>query len=120
MEALRIVVAHGDEPVRKGLCAFVREQTGWELAAAACNGREAVEFIGRLEPEVAILDRRMPLLNGQDATKQIAKSGSSTKVLLVTLDNTEAPIKEASQAGAQEYLLKSDTMHDLIAAVEAL
>jgi DNA-binding NarL/FixJ family response regulator len=120
MGALRLLVADGSEIVRKGLCAFVREQPGWELAAEARDGREAVEITNQLKPEVAILDIGMPFLNGLEATRQIAKSGSQTKVLLLTTHNAELLAHQAVEAGAHGYLLKSDTAHDLIAAVEAL
>lgn len=120
MGALRLLVADGSEIVRKGLCAFVREQPGWELAAEARDGREAVEITRQLKPEVAILDIGMPFLNGLEATRQIAKSGSHTKVLLLTTHNAELLAHQAVEVGAHGYLLKSDTAHDLISAVEAL
>jgi len=120
MGALRLLVADGSEIVRKGLCAFVREQPGWELTAEARDGREAVEITKQLKPEVAILDIGMPFLNGLEATRQIAKSGSPTKVLLLTTHNTELLAHQAGAVGAHGYLLKSDTAHDLISAVEAL
>lgn len=120
MGALRLLVADGSEIVRKGLCALVREQPGWELTAEARDGREAVEITKQLNPEVAILDIGMPFLNGLEATRQIAKSGSSTKVLLLTSHNAELLAHQAVAVGAHGYLLKSDTAHDLISAVEAL
>jgi DNA-binding NarL/FixJ family response regulator len=120
MGALRLLVADGSEIVRKGLCALVREQPGWELTAEARDGREAVEITKQLKPEVAILDIAMPFLNGLEATRQIAKSGSSTKVLLLTSHNAELLARQAAEVGAHGYLLKSDTAHDLISAVEAL
>jgi len=120
MGTLRLLVADGSEIVRKGLCAFVREQPGWELAAEARDGREAVEITKQLQPEVAILDIGMPFLNGLEATRQIAKSGSPTKVLLLTSHNAELLAHQAVEAGAHGYLLKSDTANDLISAVEAL
>src|SRR5579862_7344523 len=120
MGTLRLLVADGSEIVRKGLCAFVREQPGWELAAEARDGREAVEITKQLKPEVAILDIGMPSLNGLEATRLIAKSGSQTKVLLLTTHNAELLAHQAIAVGAHGYLLKSDTANDLISAVEAL
>jgi DNA-binding NarL/FixJ family response regulator len=120
MGTLRLLVADGSEIVRKGLCAFVREQPGWELAAEARDGREAVEITKQLKPEVAILDIGMPSLNGLEATRLIAKNGSQTKVLLLTTHNAELLAHQAIAVGAHGYLLKSDTANDLISAVEAL
>ena len=109
MGLLRILVADGSEIVRKALCAFVREQPGWELAGEARDGKEAVEITQQLKPEVAILDIGMPFLNGLEATRQIAKGGSQTKVLLLTTHNAELLAHQAVEAGAHGYLLKSDT-----------
>jgi DNA-binding NarL/FixJ family response regulator len=120
MGALRVLVADGSEIVRKGLCAFVREQPGWELAAEARNGREAVAITKQLKPEVAILDIGMPSLNGLEATRQIAKSGSLTKVLLLTTHNAEMLAQQAAEVGAHGCLSKSGAAKDLISAVEAL
>jgi DNA-binding NarL/FixJ family response regulator len=120
VRALRLLVADGSEITRKGLCAFVREQRGWELAAEARDGREAVEITNQLKPEVAILDVGMPFLNGLEATRQIAKNGLPTKVLLLTAHNAGALAHQAVEAGARGYLSKSDTVNDLISAVEAL
>ncbi len=120
MGALRLLVADGNEIVRKGLCAFAREQPGWEVAAEARDGREAVEFAKQIRPDVAIMDIGLRGLNGLDATRHIAKSGLPTKVLLLTLHDTEVLLPQALEAGARGYLAKSDTADDLVSAVEAL
>jgi len=120
MGALRLLVADAHEIVRKGLCAFVREQPGWQVAAEAHDGREAVEMTRQLRPEVAIMDIGMPVLNGLEATRLIARSGLTTKVLLLTMHDTDLLIQQAVHAGASGYLLKSDTVQDLVSAVEAL
>jgi DNA-binding NarL/FixJ family response regulator len=120
MGALRLVVADAHEIFRKGLCALVREQPGWEVAAEASNGREAIEITQQIKPQVAILDMGLPFLNGLDATRQIAKSGSQTKVLLLSLHCTDLLIHRALEAGVRGYLLKSDPECNLVSAVEAL
>jgi YesN/AraC family two-component response regulator len=73
MGTLSLLVAGGNEMARKGLCALVREQAGWNLAAEARNGREAVEKSKEFKPDVAIMDIDMPSLNGLEATRQITK-----------------------------------------------
>jgi YesN/AraC family two-component response regulator len=60
MGALRVLVAGSEEITRKGLCALVREQPGWDLAAEARDGREAVERTKQIKPDVAIMDIEMP------------------------------------------------------------
>ena len=120
MGSVRLLVAGGNEIVRKGLCALVREQPGWEIAAEARDGREAVERAIKIKPDVAIIDVDMPSLNGLDATRQIAKATVQTKVLLLAPDDTEQLLPQALEAGARGYLLKSDTADDLISAIQAL
>jgi DNA-binding NarL/FixJ family response regulator len=117
---LRLLVAGGNEIARKGLCALVREQPGWDLAAEACNGREAVQRTKQIKPDVAIMDIDMPSLNGLDATRQITKGALQTQVLLLAPHDTDQLLSQALEAGARGYLLKSDTTADLVSAVEAL
>jgi DNA-binding NarL/FixJ family response regulator len=118
METLRLLVA-GDEITRKGLCSLVRDQPGWDLAAEARDGREAVERTRQIEPDVAIMDIYMPSLNGLDATRQIANAALKTKVLLLASHETDKLLPLALEAGACGYLLKSDPTEDLVSAVEA-
>jgi DNA-binding NarL/FixJ family response regulator len=120
MGALRLLVAGGHEITRKGLCALVREQPDWELAAEARDGREAVERTKQIEPDVAIMDIDMPSLNGLDATRQIASGASKTKVLLLAPHDADELLPQAIEAGARAYILKSDPAEDLVFAVEAL
>jgi DNA-binding NarL/FixJ family response regulator len=70
MGTLRLLVAGGHEIERKGLCAFVREQPGWHLAAEARDGREAVERARQVKPDVAIMEIDMPSLNGLDKSRK--------------------------------------------------
>jgi DNA-binding NarL/FixJ family response regulator len=118
MGMLRLLVAGGNEISRKGLCALVREQPGWDLAAEACDGREAVEKTKQFKPHVAIMDIDMPSLNGLDATRQMANTSIETKVLLLGSEESEL-LPLALQAGARGYLLKSDPVQDLVTAVES-
>jgi DNA-binding NarL/FixJ family response regulator len=120
MDTVRLLVADSNEITRKSLCAFIREQRGWEIVAEACDGRQAVEIAKQLRPGVAILDIGMPSLNGLDATRHITKSGSQTKVLILAMHYVDLLIRQALEMGAYGYLLRSDTANDLISAVETL
>jgi DNA-binding NarL/FixJ family response regulator len=93
---------------------------GWEVVAEASNGQDAVKKVQETKPQVAILDISMPVLNGLEATRQIAKSSSETKVLILTMHEADPMIQKILEAGAQGYLLKSDASLDLVSAVEAL
>ena len=85
--------------------------------AEAGNGRDAVKLILDLLPDVAVLDIGMPLLNGIEATRQIARRAPSVRILILSMHSDEAYITQALQAGAKGYLLKDSADSDLIRAV---
>jgi DNA-binding NarL/FixJ family response regulator len=116
----RILVADDHEVVRRGLCALLQGQPDWEVCGEAGDGREALEKTQKLKPDVVILDIGMPSLNGLEATRQILKTMPHTKVLILTLHDSDQVVREVLNAGARGFLLKSDAARDLVAAVEAL
>jgi DNA-binding NarL/FixJ family response regulator len=93
--------------------------SGWAVVAEASNGREAVEKANLVQPDVTIVDLSMPELNGLETTREILKT-VSTKVLILTMCYSDALIRQALEAGARGYLLKSDAGQDLVSAVDAL
>ena len=117
---LRLLLADDHEIVRKGLRALLEAEPGWQVAAEAADGRDAVEKAQQIKPDIAILDISMPLLNGLEATRQIVKGISQTKVLVLTMHDSDPLIQQVLEAGARGYLLKSDAARDLVAAVDAL
>jgi DNA-binding NarL/FixJ family response regulator len=120
MSVARILVADDHDVVRRGLRSLIEEQQHWKLVAEAKDGREAVAKVSELKPDVAILDISMPSLNGLDAAKQILKLNPQTKVLILTVHDSEQLIENVLNAGARGYILKADAGRDLILAVEAL
>ena len=117
---MRPRIADDHEVVRRGLCALLQARPGWEVCGEAIDGREALEKAQTLKPDVVILDIGMPSLNGLEATRLILKANSHTKVLILTLYDTEEIIRQVLSAGARGFLLKSDAARDLVGAVEAL
>ena len=120
MCAARILIADDHDIVRKGLRALVQEEPSWQVVADVQDGRSAVVKTQELKPDVAILDIAMPSLNGLDATKQIVKVNPDTKVLILTMHDSERLIQHVLNAGARGYLLKSDAGRDLVVAIRAL
>jgi DNA-binding NarL/FixJ family response regulator len=120
MAAFRILLADDHEVVRAGLRALLEEQTGWEVVAEAVDGRDAVEKATKLKPDVVVIDIAMPSLNGLEAVRQIVKSVPNTKVLVLTMYDSDPLIQQVLQAGARGYLLKSDAGRDLVSAIDAL
>ena len=119
MGILRLLVADDHDVVRKGVRTLLEEQPGWEVAEEASDGREAVEKAKLVQPDVTILDLSMPELNGLEAAREILKT-VSTKVLILTMYDSDPLIRQTLEAGARGYLLKSDAGRDLVSAVDAL
>jgi DNA-binding NarL/FixJ family response regulator len=102
------------------LRSIVEEQAGWEVVGEARDGREAVDKARTLKPDVTVLDVSMPILNGLEATRQILRQNTETKVLILTMHESDPLIREVLDAGASGFLLKSDATRDLVSAVEAI
>ena len=117
---LRILLADDHEIVRRGLCALLLKHEGWEICGEASDGREAVEMAKRLKPDVVIVDIGMPSLNGLDTTRQLMQHDPQFKVIVLTITDSDQVIREALDAGARGFVLKSDAARDLVSAVEAL
>ena len=120
MNRLRILVADDHEIVRRGLVALIKGHPDWEVCAEAGNGRQAVEQAKESRPDIAILDIGMPVLNGLEATRQILRENPSTRILILTITDTDQAVQAVLDAGARGFLLKSDAARDLVTAVEAL
>jgi DNA-binding NarL/FixJ family response regulator len=120
MEATRVLVADDHEIVRRGLCSLIAEQPGWEVAAEATNGREAVVKTRELNPDLTVMDISMPSMNGLEATRQILKDRPGSRVLVLTMHESDPLIREVLDAGARGYVLKSDASRELVTALEAL
>src|SRR2546423_12344845 len=120
MLSLRLFLADDHEIVRFGLRNLLESQLGWTVVGEAADGREAVEKVLLLEPDVTLLDISMPNLNGLEAARQIRKSGCPTKILMLSVHDSPEIIRQVIDSGARGYLLKSDAMRDLIAAVDAV
>src|SRR6202167_2785744 len=117
---LRILLADDHEIVRRGLSSLLQKHEGWEICGEASDGREALELAKRLKPDVIILDIGMPNLNGLSTTRQMLQHDPSFKIIVLTITDSDQVIREALDAGARGFVLKSDAARDLVSAVEAL
>lgn len=120
MSAFRILIADDHEIVRHGIRALIESHPGWEVCAEAVDGREAVEKTRELRPDLALIDVSMPNLNGLDAARQIVQSFPHTRVLILTMHESEQIVREVLEVGARGFLLKSDAARDLVSAIQAL
>ena len=117
---LRILLADDHELIRRGLCALLQKREGWEVCGEASDGRQTIEISKQLKPDVVIVDIGMPHLNGLDTTRQLLQYDPNFKVIVLTITDSDQVIREALDAGARGFVLKSDAARDLVAAVEAL
>ena len=117
---IRILLADDHTLIRQGLRKVLEEQPDWEVVAEAGDGREAVRRAEELSPDVAIIDVAMPLLNGIEATRQMAKRAPGVKILVLSMYADEAYVTQMLDAGAAGYLLKDSADVDLFNAVAAV
>ena len=101
MEPLRLLIADDHEIVRKGLRAILEQQPGWEIVGEARDGREAVALAKERKPDVLVVDISMPSLNGLEATRQMLRQNAETKVLILTMHESDPLIREVLDAGAR-------------------
>ena len=120
MVPLRLFLADDHEIVRFGLRNLLESQFGWSVIGEAGDGKGAVEKIILLEPDVALLDISMPGMTGLEVTRELLARGCRTKILILSVHDSEEVIQQVLDSGAKGYVLKSDAIRDLIAAVDAV
>jgi len=116
-EVIRILVADDHPLTRDGIRAALSLDVGLEVVAEASDGQEAVELAQSLHPDVVIMDVRMPRLGGIRATREITAATPDTRVIILTVEETQARVGEAIQAGAAGYLVKDVDARELGRAV---
>jgi len=114
--ALQILLADDHQVVRQGFRA-VLEREGFQVAAEAVNGREAVRLAKANHPDVAILDLSMPELNGIDAAREILQASDRTSVLLLTMHIAEHQVLTALRTGIRGYVVKTQAADELVRAI---
>jgi DNA-binding NarL/FixJ family response regulator len=120
MRELKIVIADDHPVIRLGLRTILEAQPGWSVPGEAVTGYEAVALALEHRPEVVITSISLPELNGLDATRQIRRDSPETEVLVLTMHNSGHLLEDAFAAGARGYLLKTDSLRLLVAAVETI
>jgi DNA-binding NarL/FixJ family response regulator len=120
VKKLRILVADDHGLVRRGIREVLHSRLGWKVIGEAANGREAVVMAKELKPDVTVIDIGMPEIDGIEATRQIRESVPGTRILVLTMNESEQMVRRALDAGANGYLLKSDLTEVLPKAVDAI
>lgn len=117
---IRVLVADDHYVVRMGVTAIINNEPDMEVVAEAANGVQAVDQFKRHEPDLTLLDSRMPLKSGVQATKEIRDHRNTARILMLTAFDGDEDIHKALAAGAQGYILKSSTGIQLVPALRVV
>jgi two-component system response regulator NreC len=114
---VRLLLADDHDLVRQGLKALLERQ-GFQVVCEASNGQEALRLATQNKPDVAIIDISMPVMNGVDAAREMAKSSPKTRVILLTQHDEDQYVTEALRAGVKGYVLKNQAASDFLHAIQ--
>jgi DNA-binding NarL/FixJ family response regulator len=117
---IRVLVADDHPVVRAGLGAVIAEQDDLDLVAEAENGANAVALFREHRPDVALMDLRMPVMDGVEAIRAITTEFPDARILALTTYEGDADIRRALEAGASGYLLKDMLLTEVLTAVRAV
>lgn len=117
---IQILIADDHFIVRMGLIALVNTEPNMAIVAEAADGAQAVDLFDKHRPDLVLMDLRMPVKDGIDATMEIRHRDPAARVLMLTTFDGDTDIHKALQAGAQGYVLKNATGNELIPAIQAV
>jgi len=117
--SVRVLLVDDEQLVRTGLRMILGSEPGLEVAGEAADGEEALAAVSALDPDVVLLDLRMPVLDGISATRELVARGVRARVLVLTTFDTDRNVVEALHAGAIGFLLKDAPADQLVAAIRA-
>jgi DNA-binding NarL/FixJ family response regulator len=120
LKKIRILIADDHCLVRMGIVALVNTELDMEVVAEAADGAQAIELYEEHQPDLVLMDSRMTVKTGIEATMEIRKRHPQARVLMLTAFDGDADIRRAFEAGAQGYVLKSSTGEKLIPALRAV
>lgn len=118
--AIRVIIVDDHPVVRAGLTSMLGTQRQLQVVGSASSGEEALEMIRRDNPDVLLLDLRMPSMNGIDILLALKKANSKAAVIILTSYETDEDIYRAVQAGAQGYLLKDTSLREMVEAISSV
>jgi DNA-binding NarL/FixJ family response regulator len=117
---ITVLIADDQAVVRAGLRLILEAQDDLRVAGEAADGAAAVDAVRALEPDVVLMDIRMPTLDGIEATRRIAAAGTATRVLVLTTYGLDENVYDALAAGASGFLVKTDSPERLVDAIRVV
>ena len=117
---IRVLLVDDQQIIRQGLKSLLNAKPDLEVVGEAENGQQAIAQIEDLQPDVVLMDVRMPVMDGVAATRQISQQFHETKVLVLTTFDDDEYVSQAIRVGARGYLLKDTHSEDLAAAIRAV
>jgi DNA-binding NarL/FixJ family response regulator len=117
---IRVLVADDHPTVRTGLAAVIAQEPDLELCAEAENGQRALALFRECDPDVVLMDLRMPVMDGVEAIRRIMEWFEDARILALTTYDGDGDIRRALDAGARGYLLKDMLLSDVLGAVRAV
>ena len=117
MQRIRILVVDDHELVRRAICDILDRHSDLQVVGDASDGNEAIRKAEEYQPDVVLLDISIPELNGLQAAPLIVKAAKNTEILIVTNHEQPFVVREALEAGARGFLLKSDIAREMVTAI---
>ncbi len=114
---MKVVICDDQAIVRDGLMMLLKLEKDIEVVGTATDGSEAVELVDKSQPDLVLMDLKMPVMNGVEATRRIKTNHATTKVLVLTTYDDDQWVFEAIRAGASGYLLKDTPRDELVTAI---
>ena len=117
----KVIIVDDHEIVREGIRRLLSSsRPDWDICGEATNGTQAIDAVGRLKPDVVVLDITMPGMSGIEAASRIVKLNLDCRVLIFTMHDSGRLSEEIRKAGAHGYVQKSQASRDLVEAIETL
>jgi DNA-binding NarL/FixJ family response regulator len=117
---IRVVIADDQAVVRAGLRMILESEEGIDVAGEAADGRQALDQVRELDPDVVLMDIRMPVLDGIEATRRLVTAGGRSRVLVLTTYDLDENVYDALKAGAAGFVVKTDSPASLVHAVRVV
>jgi DNA-binding NarL/FixJ family response regulator len=120
MDIIRLLIADDQTITRTGLQSLLAAQAGLEIVGEAKDGLEAIELAASLQPDLILMDLRMPVVNGIEATRRIHRASPHIGILVLTVFEDDTSVFPAIRAGARGYLLKNTEQAELLRAIQTV